>query len=104
MVVRVLVVELTYRALRRLRFNYSEYMGLMKRGCQNIRDIDPESQCVAPFQTVLSPDLAPGDIRVRWTDAVQPTALSIQKGTRVLISLWDSLMFGRVPGTRPNIP
>ena len=34
----------------------------------------------------------------------------IQKGTRVLISLWDSLMFGRVPkntaaflGTRPNI-
>ena len=28
---------------------------------------------------------------------------SIQKGTRVLISLWDSLMFGRVPGTRPNI-
>ena len=28
---------------------------------------------------------------------------SIQKGTRVLISLWDSPMFGRVPGTRPNI-
>ena len=24
-------------------------------------------------------------------------------GTRVLISLWDSLMFGRVPGTRTNI-
>ena len=23
---------------------------------------------------------------------------AIQKGTRVLISLWDSLMFGRVPG------
>ena len=23
-------------------------------------------------------------------------------GTRVLISLWNSLMFGRVPGTRPN--
>ena len=29
--------------------------------------------------------------------------VAIQKGTRVLISLWDSLMFGRVPGTRPNI-
>ena len=37
--------------------------------------------------------------------------LVIQKGTRVLISLWGSLMFGRVPknrrawqlGTRPNI-
>ena len=28
---------------------------------------------------------------------------SIQKGTRVLIALWDALMFGRVPGTRPNI-
>ena len=26
--------------------------------------------------------------------------LAIQKGTRVLISLWDSLMFGRVPGSR----
>ena len=25
--------------------------------------------------------------------------LAIQKGTRVLISLWGSLMFGRVPGT-----
>ena len=25
--------------------------------------------------------------------------VAIQKGTRVLISLWDSLMFGRVPGT-----
>ena len=25
---------------------------------------------------------------------------AIQKGTRVLISLWDSLMFGRVPGAR----
>ena len=30
-------------------------------------------------------------------------ATAIQKSTRVLISLWDSLMFGRVPGTRPNI-
>ena len=29
---------------------------------------------------------------------VQPKTLSTQKGTRVLISLWDSLMFGRVPG------
>ena len=28
---------------------------------------------------------------------------AIQKGTRVLISLWDSLMCGRVQGTRPNI-
>ena len=26
------------------------------------------------------------------------TPVAIQKGTRVLISLWDSLMFGRVPG------
>ena len=32
-----------------------------------------------------------------------PLAPAIQKGTRVLISLLDSLMFGRVPGTRPNI-
>ena len=29
--------------------------------------------------------------------------VAIQKGTRVLIFLWDSLMYGRVPGTRPNI-
>ena len=25
------------------------------------------------------------------------SACAVQKGTRVLISLWDSLMFGRVP-------
>ena len=31
------------------------------------------------------------------------TIVAIQKGIRVLISLLDSLMFGRVPGTRPNI-
>ena len=30
-------------------------------------------------------------------------ATAIQTGTRVRISLWDSLMFGRVPGTRSNI-
>ena len=29
--------------------------------------------------------------------APMPAAGVIQKGTRVLISLWDSLMFGRVP-------
>ena len=33
----------------------------------------------------------------------RPALSAIQKGTRVLISLWDSLMSGRVPGTRPNI-
>ena len=33
----------------------------------------------------------------------EPAMSAIQKGTRVLISLCDSLMFGRVPGTRPNI-
>ena len=32
-----------------------------------------------------------------------PRPVAIQKGTRVLISLWDSRMFGRVPSTRPNI-
>ena len=32
-----------------------------------------------------------------------PARAAIQKGTRVLISLWDSLMFGRVPGTHQNI-
>ena len=29
---------------------------------------------------------------------------AVQKGTRVLISLWDSLMFGRVPGTQALDP
>ena len=40
----------------------------------------------------------------------RPQHLLISKGTRVLISLWHSLMFGRVPknaapflGIRPNI-
>ena len=48
----------------------------------------------------------------RWRARCRPVlpVSVIQKGTRVLISLWDSLMFGRVPknaaallGTRPNI-
>ena len=46
----------------------------------------------------------------RGVDEAVPLGPLIQKGTRVLISLWDSLMFGRVPknaapflGTRPNI-
>ena len=36
-------------------------------------------------------------------DVCVGTRLAIQKGTRVLILLWDSPMFGRVPDTRPNI-
>ena len=28
---------------------------------------------------------------------------AVKEGTLVLISQWDSLMFGRVPGTRPNM-
>ena len=37
-------------------------------------------------------------IAMEWKACV-----AIQKGTRVLASLWDSLMFGRVPGTHLNI-
>ena len=37
------------------------------------------------------------------TSPPPPRLLSIQKGTRVHTSLWDSRIFGRVPGTRPNI-
>ena len=33
---------------------------------------------------------------------VSDEGLTIQTSTRVLISLWGSLMFGRVPGTRPE--
>ena len=45
-----------------------------------------------------------GDPKLMAFDPARPADKSaIQKGTRVLISLWDSLMFGRVPGTRPNI-
>ena len=32
----------------------------------------------------------------RCSPCAKETAWAIQKGTRVLISLWDSLMFGRV--------
>ena len=35
-----------------------------------------------------------------WDDATGPVSPLIQSGTRVLISLWDSLMFGRVPKNR----
>ena len=43
-----------------------------------------------------------GRLAERAARPVWQYALAIQKGTRVLISLWDSLMFGQVPGTRPN--
>ena len=36
------------------------------------------------------------------SSTIRAPLFAIQKGTRVLISLWDSLVFGRVPGTRPN--
>ena len=42
-------------------------------------------------------DLAP------FPPNVRPEQDPIQKGTRVLISLWDSLMLGRGPGTPPKI-
>ena len=35
------------------------------------------------------------------SEQAQVRVLVIQKGTRVLISLWDSLMFGRVPKNGP---
>ena len=35
-------------------------------------------------------------VAVGWAPAL-PSPAPIQKGTRVLISLWDSLMCGRVP-------
>ena len=38
--------------------------------------------------------------RSRLSRSFSQYLVAIQKGTRVLISLWDSLMFGRVPGTR----
>ena len=51
-----------------------------------------------------------GTARASDSIAVCAAPCLIQRGTRVLISLWDSLMFGRVPknaaallGTRPNI-
>ena len=60
--------------------------------------------------SVLETLLAPRDAvvhemmprRVVYARSTHPAArlvpVAIQKGTRVLISLWDSLMFGRVPG------
>ena len=41
-------------------------------------------------------NLPHGDISALDFDLPR-ASLAIQKGTRVLISLWDSLMFGRVP-------
>ena len=76
------------------------------------------------MQFVVLRDLLVSDASTRKDDAdkhflkkafppkkVRPRpAPAIQKGTRVLISLWDSLMFGRGPkngaaflGTRPNM-
>ena len=70
------------------------------------------------MSTHVSPDtsgrrLARGARRACWSRRARPAcgqyrpvlplAPATQTGTRGLISLWDSLMFGRVPGTRPNM-
>ena len=60
-------------------------------GCLGPRDRDG----IAPQQRPVELD------RDGVLALVVPAAM--QKGTRVLVSLWDSLMLGRVPGTRPNM-
>ena len=48
---------------------------------------------------VLGPDVDIQYYGRGMASLARPAAIPpIQKGTRVLISLWDSLMFGRVPG------
>ena len=67
-------------------------------------------QRVAQFAPWRAPGSAPvidscgvaGGVHKGEGPAVRPTDPLVSaclKGTRVLISLWDSLMFGRVPGT-----
>ena len=51
-------------------FNYSHYLLQLKLSCERLRSIVADMQCAGPFETALSPDLAPGDVAVRWTDAI----------------------------------
>ena len=63
----------------------------MMRMCAGL----PSDQRRGPARGYLRPDAgaAPALAREREADFLP----SIQKGTRVLTSLWDSLTFGRVP-------
>eukprot|EP01052_Picozoa_sp_SAG31_P008918 SAG31_NODE_458_length_15415_cov_3.647428_8_plen_185_part_00 len=50
--------------------NASEYLSRVKLACQRLQEIDPEIQCLAPFETAMSPDNPPNDTAPRWLDSV----------------------------------
>jgi len=51
-------------------FNLDAYLQTLKKARQALKAIDPQIKCLAPFETALSPDLAPGDTKVRFPDSV----------------------------------
>ena len=71
-----------------------------------MREVNVDCNVVGWYQSSFMGYTHLTEQMVRWQASYQVRRVrprAIQKGTRVLISLWDSLMFGRVPGTRPNI-
>ena len=57
-----------------------------------------QNHAATPRQRLCFRHVAEADgLPVRPATMARPEQDSIQKGTRVLISLWDSLMFGQVP-------
>ena len=59
--------------------------------------------CDARFMRVCAQSHGEDALHKKLVVARGPSTLcAIQKGTRVRISLWDSLMFRRVPGYPPE--
>jgi hypothetical protein len=55
-------------------YTTEEYLANLKKARQVLKEIDPEIKCLAPFETAMSPDAAPGDDKPAWPDAVSITA------------------------------
>ena len=49
--------------------NFTAYLRTLKAACTKLKAIDPEIACLGPFETALSPDNAPGDMRPKWPDS-----------------------------------
>ena len=66
---------------------------------------DPYASCVSAFffATAVRAPLEPGACSGRQTLGRRGPVFAIQKGTRVLGSLWESLMFGRVLKKTPTL-
>jgi hypothetical protein len=50
--------------------NTSSYFEFAKIACKNLQAVNPKVQCLAPFETAMSPDNPPNDTTVHWPDSI----------------------------------